>query len=175
MNRIEVFLLPILSITLILIFTQSISLNLQYTDKLTLSIEYFPFRHILFNFKKRKKKIKLKRQLKRFSFFLLPISKSTRFLLKRSTTEVFSLQFTSLTPFDPHRFFLYCELKRLVSDYISSALFLTSKHFYTRASRHDQPIPLDIEFSTKLYNIPLAFFILLFFSIKNIGRKKKIV
>lgn len=175
MNRIEVFLIPVLAITLILLFTQSISLRVQYTDKLSFTVEYFPFRLILYDFKNRKKKIKLKRQLKRFSFFLVPISKSTRFLLRHSTTEFFSLQFNVITSSEPHRLFLYNELKRLGSDYIKTTLFSLSKRFYTRIDRCDPPIPLDIEFSTRLYNIPLALFILLFFSIKNIGRNKKIV
>ena len=179
MYRIEVFFSLVIAIIVILIFTQTISARVQYKDNLTVTLEYFPLRLILYNFSKRKKKIKLKRQIKRLRFFLIPILKTTRFLLMRSDTKVFSLDIPSVKIEEPHLIFLLGQIKMLGAFYVMSSLFTMSKNFYAfsplQSTENGTTFPIDFEFSTRLYNIPLAFCILIFFSIKNIGRNKKIV
>ena len=176
MNRMEVFLLIIILTVIISLSVQTVSTRVQYKNSLTITVEYFPIRLILYNFRKKKKKTKLKKRIKQFRFFLIPTLNATRFLLKHSDTKVFSLQLSSLNFEEPHQIFLFFKLENLGIDYILATLFSLSKNLSVISDDYDiSDTPLDLEFSVKLYTVPLAFFVLIFSVLKNIGRKKKFV
>lgn len=178
MYRAEIFLVANLSIIIVLLLYQPLSFRITFLGNTTLTIEYFPLKLILYNFQKRKNtKKKLIKQTKRLLFFLQPILKSVYFLLKRSNAKIYRFSLPTASTNEPHTFFISHEIANLLKSYIYSALYyLTNSMHKTKDSEKNEEITaFDLQVTTRLYNVALAFFALVFFSLKKKGRNKKFV
>ena len=177
MYKTEVLLVLIIILIMTMFLWQTISLRINFSSLSTVTIEYFPIKLILYSFCKRKKrKRKLIKQTKKLLFFLSPIFKSVNFLLERSNLKIFSFSPPHSKSKEPHRYFLSKEINSLSKLYICSILYANSKLSYTDTadgnfSDNDDYI-FDFEITTRLYNVFLAFSVLIFYSIKKRGKKK---
>lgn len=182
MSLAETLLLVDLSILLLMILFQTVSFKIVRSEKATVIIEFFPLRLVLYNFGKNKRKIRFKKRLKRFNFFLVPSVKSINFLLKRTKILLYELPSFKQKGTEPHRFFMLQTTEIL----IKSLLFCALNHQFKRtemlencfSSADDSSqssTDFNLELSTKLYNLLLATLVFIFFSIKKKGRSKKVV
>ena len=179
MHKIEIFLVTNIITIALLLLCQTISVRIISERGAVVTIEYFPFQIILFNFRiKRKKRNRIK-EYKKFLFFFSPVLKSLNFLLKRTDVKILNFSLSDSKSDEPHTLFLSQKIKDISKIYIYSIVYALSKSAYI--SQKPQPAlqnentSLDFELTTKLYNLLSAFAVLFFFSIKKIGRNKKIV
>ena len=179
MHKIEIFLVTNIIAISLLLLCQTLSVRIIAQGHAVVTIEYFPFQIILFNFKMKKKKRNRIKEYKKFLFFFSPILKSLNFLLKRTDVKILNFSLSDLKSDEPHTVFLSQEFKNISTIYIYSIVYALSKSTYIsqkpQSSLPNENISMDFEFTTKLYNLLSALAVLFFFSIKKIGRNKKIV
>ena len=175
MYRAEIVLIIIVSLTVIMLLCQNLSVRFTFSDKSCVTIEYFPFKILLYNFKKRKiRKKKLIKQTKRLLFFLAPTLKSIRFLFRRTAVTVYDISVPTAKSDQPDSYFLTKNLSDLLYVYIYSVLYYVPKSAYVSDT---QPIDgtklhFDFEITAGLYTFISAFAVLIFYSIKKRGMQK---
>ncbi len=183
MSSAGILLLINISIVFLMMLFQKISLRITRYDRLTIAIEYFPLRLLLYNFgKNKRRKKRLSKRLKRLAFFLVPTTKAILFLFKRSKIVLNELPSYEQRINEPHRFFIADTAEKLLKSYLFYALSYQFKETNVDTicillAENSQSIStgIDMELSTRLYNLLLANFVFIFFSIKKKGRNKEIV
>ena len=176
MYRAEIFLVIIISLTVIMLLCQNLSIRITMSDKSYVTIEYFPIKILLYNFSKRKiRKKKLIKQIKRLLFFLAPTLKSIRFLIKRTVVTVYDISFPDSKSDQPDNYFLTKNLSDLLCVYIYSILYSVPKSAYVYPStqnRDNKVRHFDFEITARLYTFISVFAVLIFYSIKKRGMQK---
>ena len=173
MYQTEIFLCGTIFVILILLFCQSLSFRICVSEKTTVSIEYFPFILFLYNFTKRKRrKRSILKRTKRLIFLFTPLMRALRFLLTHSKTKIFSISFPTSKSDEPHNYFISNKLSDISELYVSSLIYALTKStiIFPSAYEKTDKKTLDLELTTKFYNLTFAFFAFIFFCIKKKGR-----
>lgn len=171
------------SVIVLMLLLQRVSVRITRLNTLTVSIEYFPLKLVLYDFNKIKiKKRRLRKRAKRMVFFLNPILKSIRYLLKRAKISLKAFPSYEQIFDEPHTFFLIRAIENSLKSYILSTLISQAPQTNTtnfsdsyEAKEQSLSTKLDLELSTKLYQVLLTPLVFIFFSIKKKGRTKGIV
>lgn len=177
MQQTEVFLALVITAIVFMLLCQTLSVRICVSSESSISIEYFPLKILLYNFgKRKKKKRKLIKQTKKLLSFFTPILKSANFFLERTRVKIISLSLPEPRSDQPHRYFLSNEITSLSTIYIYSLIYAVSKSAYIASagiiSENEDITNLDVELTTRFYNVLLSGIVLLFWSIRKKGIKK---
>lgn len=176
MNEIEILILPLVFLIAFMLLNQTLSTRITFFDDMTVSVEYFPFRLLLYDFKNRKiPKRKLKKKLKRLRFFQSSIPQTLRFLLERTNIKIFELNLPPPKTNEPHHYFIQSGLYDVSIVYILTLLYSLSsskENFNSIFSQKSSEFKIDLMLTTRLYNLALAYIILVFSTIKRRGIKR---
>ena len=177
MNELEILILPLILLIVFMLLCQTMSTRIVFFDDITITVEYFPFKLWLYNFKNQKiSKRKLKKTFKRLHFFQNSILKSATFLFKRTKITVFDLNLPATRSKEPHDFFIRNRLSALSKIYLITLLYSLSDTdkdaFNTFLSEKSSDLKMDVSFTIRVYNLVLAYVILVFSAIKRRGIKK---
>lgn len=176
MNEIEILILPLVFLIAFMLLNQTLSTRITFFDDMTVSVEYFPFRLLLYDFKNRKiPKRKLKKKLKKLRFFQSSIPQTLRFLLERTNIKIFELNLPPPKTNEPHHYFIRSGLYDVSIVYILTLLYSLSsskENFNSIFSKKSSEFKIDLMLTTRLYNLALAYIILVFSTIKRRGIKR---